>query len=83
MAMTTMGWVLFGLGFVPWRVHWQCTRKGHGRQGQMWRTLELQALFWQIEVALGPRRCQWQLTLPLIARCKAAIRSALQTLIKV
>ena len=82
MAITTMGWVLCGLGFVPWRVHWRSTRKGQGR-GQAWRTLELQALFWQVRVVQGPRRCQWQLTLPLIARCKAAIWSALQTLIKV
>ena len=83
MEITTMGWLIVGMGFVPWRVHWRCTRKGHGRRGQQWRTLELQALFWQVRVDQGPQRCQWQLTLPLIARCKAAIWSALHTLIKV
>jgi hypothetical protein len=80
MEMTTIGWVLFGIGFLPWRVAWRSTSKR--KQGQHGNSLTIQAAFWRLHVESGSQGRQWRLTLPLVARLKAAVWSALQTLIK-
>lgn len=81
MEMTTIGWVLFGIGFLPWRIGWRTLRTSKQRQSVY--TLTIQATFWRLQVERGPQGQQWRLTLPLVARLKAAVWSALQTLIKV
>lgn len=80
MEMTIMGWVLLGIGFLPWRIGW-CTLRT-SKQHQTAYTLTIQAAFWRLHIERGPQRQQWRLTLPLVVRLKAAVWSALQTLIK-
>jgi len=80
MEMTTIAWVLFGIGFLPWRLVWRSTTKR--KQGQTGAALTIQAVFWRLQVERGTQGQQWRLTLPLVVRLKGAIWSALQTLIK-
>jgi len=80
MEMTTIGWVLLGIGFLPWRVAWRSTSKR--KQVQRGNSLTIQAAFWRLQAERGPQGRQWRLTLPLVARLKTGIWSAFQTLIK-
>lgn len=82
MEITTMGWVLLAAGFVPWRVVWSWHSRRQGQRRLQWHSLTLQAIFWQLTVERRPQSCNWHLTLPLIARSKAAIWAVLQNLIK-
>ncbi|MFZ4663325.1 MAG: hypothetical protein ACOYNY_40340 [Caldilineaceae bacterium] len=75
MELTTIGWVLVGIGFLPWRIGWRTQRKSV-------YMVTIQAAFWRLRVEQGNQGRQWQLTLPLVVRLKGAIWSALQTLIK-
>lgn len=72
----------FYLGFAPWRI---CVRQVSQRRGkhlQRWCECQIEAAFWQVRVERQPQGLTWQVTLPLIARLKAAIWSALRDLIK-
>lgn len=80
MEMTIMGWVLLGIGFLPWRIGWRALRTGKQRQTAY--TLTIQAAFWRLQIERGLQGQHWRLTLPLVVRLKAAVWSALQTLIK-
>ncbi len=82
MEISTMGWVLLAVGFVPWRVVWEAQKRRQGRRRQQWRSFTLQAIFWQLTVEQRPQSCSWQLTLPIITRSKAAVWAVLQDLIK-
>jgi hypothetical protein len=75
MELTTIGWVLVSIGFLPWRIGWRTQRKSV-------YTVTIQAAFWRLRVEQGNQGRHWQLTLPLLVRLKGAIWSALQTLIK-
>lgn len=83
MESTMLIWLLVGIGFLPWRIKrcWEIKRQG--RRWQQWASLEISAVFWRLSIAQRPQGLTWHLSLPLIARCKAAIWSALQTLLKV
>ena len=80
MEMTTMAWLLFGSGFLPWRIGWRMVTTGNLRRKR--RLLTIQAAFWRLQVVQRVQGRHWRLTLPLIARLKSAIWSALQQLIK-
>ena len=82
MTITTMTWVLLAAGVVPWRVVWNLEKRRQGRRWRQWRSLTVRAVFWQLTVAVRPQGVEWRLTLPLIARCQAAVWAALQSLIK-
>jgi|688.fasta_scaffold661603_1 hypothetical protein len=83
MEMITVEWLLFGIGFIPWRVNWQCIpEKNKDNQTQSLYSFTIKAAFWGYRVEWGPQGYHWQLTLPLIASLKAAIWSALQDLVK-
>ncbi len=82
MELTTMGWVLVAVGFVPWRVVWEARKRRQGRRWQQGRSFTVQAIFWQLMVEQRPQRCRWQLMLPVIKRSKAAVWAMLQDLVK-
>lgn len=82
MEITSVGWILFGIGFVPWRIDQRQASKGKGQRRQKWHWLEIQATFWHLRIEQCPQGLHWQFSLPLIARLKSAIWSALRDLIK-
>ena len=82
MELTMMSWILFGVGFVPWRVGWTAQRRRHGRQWRQGRTLTVEAIFWQLTVQQHSQSSAWELNVPLIARCKSAVWAVLQSLTK-
>lgn len=80
MEITTMGWVFLTVGFVPWQVVCSWHSRRHGRGRQEWRSFTVQAIFWQLKVEQRPHGIKWQLTLPLIARSKAAVWAVLRAI---
>ncbi len=82
MNMTLIGWVLFGLGFVPFRIKRTSHSRGKGKHRQSWSELQIQATFWRLSIEHRPQGRSWRLALPLVARLKSAIWAALHDLIK-
>ena len=82
MNITIMGWILFGLGFVPFRIKRSWHNKGKSKHAQSWSELQIQATFWCFSLEQRPQGRSWRLSLPLVVRLTSAIWAAMKDLIK-